>query len=607
METSVTRRVLSMRQRQVERDGRMQDVYDVRRGETSRILPGMFPDIWPKPIISNFIDVVARDLADVTGIVPSINCESALQVSNASKRFASKRTKIAHNYFDKSNLSTELVTAADRYYTFGFVPFIVEADFEYACPHVIVDDPMGAYYTLDLRGNVTHYAKVWREDVLSLIAKFPQHERVLKGEDSPWGAGGERHELEVIRYIDKQVECLYVPERENLCLAEVPNRLGKVNVVVAERPGLDDETRGQFDDVIWVQLARARMALLGLEAVEKSVGAPLALPMDVQQMSFGGDAIIRTNSPEKVRRVGVELPQAAFAEEQMLERDMRQGARYPEGRSGEMDASVVTGRGVQALQSGFDSQVKTAQNSIGQALSRALSICLEMDEKFWPNRKKEIRGVANGSHFEETYTPSKDIAGVYTVDVTYGFAAGMDPNRALVFLLQLRGDKLVPRDFVQRQLPMDVDVVQLQQQVDNEETTDALKQGVFSMLASMGIMAQQGMDPTMILLQTSKVIELREKGKPFHEAVQEAFAPPPPPEQPEGELSPDASATGLGEGSSPSGLPPGMQASGLPFGIAPGQAEMGQGGRPDMQTLLASLGSAGQANLSAGVARRLPA
>lgn len=607
MDTSVPRRVLSMRQRQTERDGRMQDVYDVRAGETSRILPGMFPDIWPKPIVSNFIDVVARDLADVTGIVPSINCESALQVSDRAKKFASKRTKIAHHIFDKSNLPTQLVTAADRYYTYGFVPFIVEPDFDYHCPHIIVDDPMGSYYTLDLRGNVTHYAKVWREDVLSLMAKFPQHADVLKGENSFWGAGGERHELEVIRYIDKQVEALYVPERENLVLAEYPNRLGKVNVVVAERPGLDDEVRGQFDDVIWVQLAKARMALLSLEAVEKSVGAPLALPMDVQQMSFGGDAIIRTNSPEKVRRVGVELPQAGFAQQQVLEQDMREGARYPQSRSGDMDASVVTGRGVQALQSGFDSQVKTAQGNIGQALSRALSLALEMDERFWPTRKKEIRGVANGAHFEETYTPDKDIAGVYTVDVTYGFAAGMDPNRALVFLLQLRGDKLVPRDFVQRQLPMDVDVVQMQQQVDNEETTDALKQGVYAMLASMGIMVQQGQDPTDLLRKTAQIIQMREKGKPFHEAVLETFQPPPPPEQPEGELTPDALATGPGSESSLSGLPPGMQASGLPFGVAAGQAEQGQGGRPDMQTLLASLGASGQPNLSAGVTRRLPA
>lgn len=485
---------------------------------------------------------------------------------------------------------------------------MVEPDFEHYGPHIVVDDPMGTYYTLDLRGNTTAYVKVWKEDTLGLIAKFPQHTDALRGkQDSPWGGAGDRHQLEVIRYIDRETQVLYVPERSNLVLLETRNILGKVPVFISERPGLDDDTRGQFDDVIWVQLARARMALLGLEAVEKSVQAPLAVPNDVQQMTFGGDAIIRSASPEKIRRVGVELPQAAFAESQMLERDMRQGARYPEGRSGEIDASVVTGRGVQALQGGFDSQVKTAQNAIGSALSRALSLCLEMDEKFWPGRKKEIRGVANGAHFEETYTPKKDINGVYTVDVTYGFAAGMDPNRALVFLLQLRGDKLVPRDFVQRQLPMDVDVVQLQQQVDNEETTDALKQGVFAMLASMGIMVQQGQDPGDILRKTASIITKREKGQAFHEAVLEAFAPPPAP--PGGASIPgEAPLPGPGsESAPPGGLPPGMQASGLPFGVAPGQAEMGQGGRPDMATLLASLGSNGQANLTAGVARRIPA
>lgn len=189
MDTSIPGRVLTMRQRETERDGRMNDVYDVRNGETSRILPGMFPDIWPKPIISNFVDTTARDLAQVTGTKPSINCESALQVSNVAKKFASKRTKIAHYFFDKSNLATELITAADRYFTYGFVPFLVEPDFEEGCPHIIVDDPMGAYYTLNLKGDVNEYAKVWREDALSLAAKFPLYRAQILSDDE----GGERH------------------------------------------------------------------------------------------------------------------------------------------------------------------------------------------------------------------------------------------------------------------------------------------------------------------------------------------------------------------------------------------------------------------------------
>jgi hypothetical protein len=266
----------------------------------------MFPDIWPRPIVANFVDVTARDLAEVTGTMPSINCESALQVSDRAKKFASKRTKVAHYYMDKSNVGIQLISGADRYYTFGFVPFVVEADFEERCPHIMLDDPMGVHYTLNLLGNTTHYVKVWREDALALAAKFPLYRSAILGDR--YQPGGDKHELEVIRYIDKDTYVLYLPERDDLVLSEVPNRLGKVPVHIAERPGLDGQVRGQFDDVMWVQLARARMALLGLEAVEKSVGAPMAVPQDVQMMTFGGDSIIRTATPEKIRRVGIELP-----------------------------------------------------------------------------------------------------------------------------------------------------------------------------------------------------------------------------------------------------------------------------------------------------------
>ena len=54
------------------------------------------------------------------------------------------------------------------------------------------------YYTLNLKGDTTHYVKIWREDTLGLVAKFPMHADVILGKKEPWG-GGERAELEVIR------------------------------------------------------------------------------------------------------------------------------------------------------------------------------------------------------------------------------------------------------------------------------------------------------------------------------------------------------------------------------------------------------------------------
>jgi hypothetical protein len=48
-------------------------------------------------------------------------------------------------------------------------------------------------------------------------------------------------------------------------------------------------------------------------------------------------------------------------------------------------------------------------------------------------------------------------------------------------------------------------------------------------------------------------------------------------------------------------------ATGLPGSTAPGQAQMGPGGKPDLQTMLASLSSSGRPNLSASVKRSVPA
>ncbi len=197
-----------------------------------------------------------------------------------------------------------------------------------------------------------------------------------------------------------------------------------------------------------------------------------------------------------------------------------------------------------------------------------------------------------GTPFEEKYTPSKDIDGNYTVDVTYGFAAGQDPARAIVALLQLRGDQLVSRDFVQRQLPMDLDVVQLQTQIDNEQFTDALKQGVMAYMQGILPMAQQGQDPMDALSKMAKLIEEREKGTPVHEAVLKVFKPKPAPAGAGATQDPLAALMGGGA--------PGVM-GGVPQG-APGASTAPAG--MDIQTLLSGLTGKGEATMSSRTQRQ---
>ena len=110
-------------------------------------------------------------------------------------------------------------------------------------------------------------------------------------------------------------------------------------VLVAQRPSIDGEPRGQFDDVLGIQMLRNRFAMLALEVLEKAIGAPTILPLDVQDLQFGADSIIRTNNPAGARKMEIVIPAGAFQESASLSQEMQTGARYPQGRTGNVNAS----------------------------------------------------------------------------------------------------------------------------------------------------------------------------------------------------------------------------------------------------------------------------
>jgi hypothetical protein len=559
------------------------------------------PEAWPKPIVANLIDTSARDLAEVMGTMPSVNCSTGILTTDKAKRFSSKKTKIANYYIQSSRLNAgKQVELADYYTTYGLAVYVVEPDFEDKRPHIRVENPMGIYPDTDMFGRLKSYTKVWREEAIHLVSKFPGLARMLQtNQVGQTDLGWAEREIELVKYVDADRMVLYMPNHGNHIIDDMPNPMGKIFVSVGTRPGYDNEVRGAFDDAIWVQLAKARMALLGLEATEKTVRAPLAVPRDVQKMTFGDDAVIRTDNPDKIRRVGIDVPQAAFQEGQVLEQELRVGTRTPEARSGNVDASIITGKGVQALMGGFNTVVTTGQTVIGEALRCAIELAFEMDELLWPMEKKTIRGTSQGTPFEETYQAKRDINGDYTADVTYGFAAGQDPARAIVGLLQLRGDQLISRDFFQRQLPMGIDVVQMQTQIDNEQFTDALKQGMMGYMQAIPQMALQGQDPMDALQKVAQLIALREKGEPVHDAVLKVFTPKP---APAGAAPSNPLAAAMG-GGSPGSAPPGPGgAPGAPPGAGGAQGPQGI----DMMTLLSGLTGGGEANMTARTQRQSP-
>ena len=571
----IAARIDSLRMRAADRDRRHQDVLAVRKGQISQVYPEFFPEGVDANVVANFIDIVAKDLSEVMAPLPAVNCSAANQVSDRARQFADKRTRIASNYFIHSDFQVQMYTGADWYITFGFVPFIVELDEEAGLPRIRIESPIGAYPEFDRYGRCIAFAKRYTLPLAELVAQFPEFEGQLLGER---GYKQDLHaQVEIVRYYDKDQSLIYMPERHNLVLSSAPNPVGKMMVVVAKRPSVDGEMRGQFDDVLGIQLLRNRFALLAMEAAEKSVQAPIVVPSDVQELQLGGDAIIRTNSPAGVRRVDLNIPPGAFTEQSILQSELRTGTRYPEGRTGNIDASIITGQGVQALMGGFDTQVKSAQAIFASALKEVLSLCFCIDEKFF-NFEKTIRGVDAGSPFSLEYLPSKDIKKDYSADVRYGMLAGLNPAQGLIFMLQALGGKLISRDMAMRELPFGINVTMEQEKIEVEEMRNTLVGALQATAQAIPQMITQGQDPTGLVKQIADVIKARQKGVTIEDAINEVFTPEQPPAgAPQVEQMSPAPAAPVG-----GALPP-----------------QGGAGRPDIQTLLASLTAGGKASASA--------
>ena len=570
----ISARVENLRQRAAERDSRQQDVLAVRKGQIATVYPDFFPEGVDANVVANFIDIVARDLSEVMAPLPSVNCSAANQANDRARKFADTRTRIATNYFAHSDLQVQMYTGADVYITFGFVPFIVELDEEAGLPRIRIENPVGAYPEFDRYGRCIAFAKRYYMPVGEVASQFPEYANILLGKEMY--KSDMTAQIEIVRYYDSEQSVLYVPERNNLLLSHAKNPIGKMMVVVAKRPSIDDEMRGQFDDVLGIQLLRNRFALLAMEAAEKSVQAPIVLPSDVNELEMGGDAVIRTANPAGVRRVDLNIPPGAFTEQALLQQELRTGTRYPEGRTGNIDASIITGQGVQALMGGFDTQVKSAQAIFASALRDVISVCFEVDERFF-DYEKTIRGVDAGSPYQITYKPSKDIKKDYSADVRYGMLAGLNPAQGLIFMLQALGGGLISTDLAMRELPFGINVTQEQEKIEIENMRKSLVQSLQAYTQAIPQMAIQGADPSMVIKKIADVIKSRQKGVAIEDAVEEVFAPELP----------------------PAGAPQVEQTS-----PAPAAPVGGAPAAPSLQTLLSSLTAGGQASASARTAIR---
>jgi hypothetical protein len=258
------------RQMYSDRDTRMEQVLLVRKGRMRDVFPDLFPDgPFENPIVANMVDISARDLSEVIAPLPAFNCNSPSMVSEKERKKADKREEIVNGIIDFSDMQTQMFSAADRYVTYGFVPAQVEIDLENNMPRIRFLDSYGCYPIIDRFGKVHGMYQRIKKSLAELMSAYPEYAHLLYDKDSTASM------MEIVRYHDKDQDIVFVPSRNNIVIDRAPNPIGECLIRVVKRPSLDGESRGQFDDVLAIQVAKARYALLSLEAATKAVQAPL--------------------------------------------------------------------------------------------------------------------------------------------------------------------------------------------------------------------------------------------------------------------------------------------------------------------------------------------
>jgi len=470
----------SRKARFAERDDRNRDLFNVLLGRWHLAFPGHFRGAGDRPMVHNALNTAAFDFAEMLAALPTLAVPPESE-SEAAQRRADKRARIAtQGYFWDWRWELKMLQTALWYMAYGYVPVCVwpwarARGNAKPAPYADPQDPQRY-----LPGPILGFGEqpvdgfvYWEKPAGDMMRLYPEAMSGL----SKLNPATRRSEslsdddrIVCARYHGPGEITLLLPEHEQvLARVALPDDLKHPTLVQAARPGVEPEcAQSPFEQLIGIVLGQSRQAALLLRFLERQVHAPVAIDQETEWVE-GPDALIYTprggTPPQKVQ---LNLPPDAWRGQDSFERQLRLGSRRPSSRDGESPVSYATGKGIDALASGLDSQLKAAQTVFGWFLTDLVSAALCLDEGLYPDVEKPI------GERRETYVPSRDIAGRYTVEVSYGLLMGINPSYATVMLSQLIAAGLLSHKTAMTQLPVVPSLSQEYERLREEQGEQAM-------------------------------------------------------------------------------------------------------------------------------------
>ena len=423
--------------------------------------------------------------------------------SERAKKKSEKLERIVGAYDDMQKLHLQLPQIGRWLPGYGFVVWVINTKYDkdnnpYPC--AMLRDPFTCYpgpFGNDQQPK--DLAIITRVPLSSLIEQYPEHKNAIIGDnnedandmsslyynsgEASWSNQNGDGKV-VVEYMDDDGTYIFLPEGRKI-IDFIPNPLTSGPMFVIAKRFAFDQMQSQFQHVIGLMANMAKINILGTIAMEDAVFTETNIVGEIESGKYrkGRFAVNYLAPGSQVSKPVNNLPYQLFQQVDRLERHLRLGSAYPVSDDGQSPNSFVTGRGLEELGQSASMHVREYQVILRDALQEVDAKRLEFDETMYPNKRKPIAGMHNGTAYKETYTPSSDISEMYKTRRVYGVMAGFDEPQKVITGLQLKQQGIIDTQTLQENLDGLDNITNIQNRINSEKAENVLFESLMAQAA----------------------------------------------------------------------------------------------------------------------------
>ena len=323
----------------------------------------------------------------------------------------------------------------------------------------------------------------------------------------------------------------------------VPNPLSSGPAFVVAKKFSFDQLEGQYDQIIGLMAAMAKINVMSIIAMEDAVFTETNISGELESGQYrkGRFAVNYLAPGTQVSKPASNVPYQIFQQIDRIERQLRVGGAYPVTDDAQSPLSFATGRGLEELGASMSLMIREYHTVMADAIEQTDAKRLEWDSVMYGGKPKPLSGYMDNKFYAEKYDPEKDIGFNYRTRRVYGAMAGYDEPQKIVTGLQLLQAGIIDTQTLQENLDGLDNIVRVNERITREKADKVL----FDTLLTL---SQQGDQRA-----TLAIVEIR-KNPGDVENILDKFFTPQEPQMTEEEIS----FVGEQVGPAPQGPPPGI-------------------------------------------------